>query len=412
MSILNRAHFKVSPPKCSIATQQIEFLGHVVTPFTVEPCPDKIKAILDIPSPRTLSQANRFLGKIGYYRKFIPDFARIAAPLHRVTNKTRARRHEFFWGDEQQTAFEQFKTILTTAPLFLHFPDPSVPFLLSTDASLTRIAGILKQETPTGLKICYYKSRLLSDTEQRYSATEREALAIYWCLEQLRPYIGTSSIIIETDHEPLSNMHTKATFHNKRIDNWLLKLQDILPQILFIKYRKGIDNVGPDYLTRYEPIDPPSSVSVSLPLIPLPDSQQNTSLPHICLPQRSCFTSVPSHVSDWPSGSETWSPMSLSSVTTRSKSRAQNTDTTNSLDSSTLSSSFPTQFSQAPDVHPIDFSLSRLAVEQHNDPDILSVVKNLKHDLSSRTFFLKDNVLFRRVPHSQTKSSSRGSLPS
>jgi len=145
----------------------------------VEPSSKKIQAILDIPSPRTLSQANRFIGKIGYYRKFIDDFARIAAPLHKVTNKIRTKKHQFYWHAEQEDAFQQFKTILTTAPLFLHFPDRSVPFILSTDASLTRIAGILKQQTSSGLKICYYKSRLLNDVERRYSATEREALAIY-----------------------------------------------------------------------------------------------------------------------------------------------------------------------------------------------------------------------------------------
>ncbi|CAF3652495.1 unnamed protein product [Rotaria sp. Silwood1] len=247
LSILDAAHFKVSPSKCTIAVQKIEFLGHIITPTTVEPSSEKLQAILDIPPPSTLSQANRFLGKLGYYRKFIPDFARIAAPLHKVTNKTRTKRHEFYWHPEQQAAFEEFKKILTTAPLFLHFPDPLVPFILSTDASLTLIAGVLKQQTSTGLKTCYYKSRLLADIERRYSATEREALAICWCLDQLLSCIGNSSILIEIDHKPLANVHKKHSFGNKRIDNWLLKLQDLLPQILAIKYRKSVDNAGPDF---------------------------------------------------------------------------------------------------------------------------------------------------------------------
>ncbi|CAF4776799.1 unnamed protein product, partial [Rotaria sp. Silwood2] len=173
--------------KCAIAAKKIEFLGHIVSTTTVQPTPEKIQTILDIPPPRTLSQANKFLGKIGYYRKFLHDFAATAAPLHKVTNKTRTKQHEFYWHAEQQATFEQFKKILTTSPLFLHFPDPSRPFILSTDASLTRIAGILKQKSSTGVKICYYKSRLLSDIERRYSTTEREALAIYWCLDQLLP---------------------------------------------------------------------------------------------------------------------------------------------------------------------------------------------------------------------------------
>ena len=67
----------------------------IVTGEKVEPSPDKIKAILDIAPPTTLSQANKFIGKVGYYRKFIQDFAKIAAPIHKITNKTRTQRHQF-----------------------------------------------------------------------------------------------------------------------------------------------------------------------------------------------------------------------------------------------------------------------------------------------------------------------------
>ncbi|CAF1310430.1 unnamed protein product [Adineta ricciae] len=283
ISTLHQVNFQVSPPKCFIAVETVEFLSHIVTGEMVKPSPEKIKAVVDMAPPKTLSQANKFIGKINYYRKFIHDFARIAAPIHQVTNKTRTKRNEFRWGDEQQRAFNEFKTILTTAPLFLDFPDRSVPFILSTDASDIRIAGILKQHTANGLKICYYKSRLLSDTERRYSATEREALAIYWCMSELRNYIGDSELIIETDHKPLANMHKKKTYGNKRIDSWLLKLQDLLPQINEIKYRRGIDNAGPDYLTRCE-IDETNSDNTKLNAITRSmtraDEQTNISKPN------------------------------------------------------------------------------------------------------------------------------------
>ena len=99
--------------------------------------------------------------------------------MHKVTKKTCAKRHESYWHAEQQEAFEHFKTILTTFPIFLYFPDPSVPFILSTHDSLTRIAGVLKQQTSSGLKVCDYRSRLFSDTACCYSTIERETLAIW-----------------------------------------------------------------------------------------------------------------------------------------------------------------------------------------------------------------------------------------
>ncbi len=126
---------------------------------------------------------NRFLGKIGYYRKFVPD---IAVSLLKVSNKTRTKRYEFYWHAEKQAVFEHSNKILNTVLLVLHFPDHSLHFILSTDASLTRIAFVLTQNNSTVLKICYYKSRMLSDTERRYSAAEHEAPSICWCLDPLR----------------------------------------------------------------------------------------------------------------------------------------------------------------------------------------------------------------------------------
>ncbi|CAF4594727.1 unnamed protein product [Didymodactylos carnosus] len=98
----------------------------------------------------------------------------------------------------------------TTEPLFLQHSDPTAPFILSTDASIIGISGILRQTTQYGTRICYYKSRTLSDTEKRYDPMEREALAMYWSTQQLREYIGDSYFSIETDSQPLINFHKKT----------------------------------------------------------------------------------------------------------------------------------------------------------------------------------------------------------
>ncbi|CAF4360715.1 unnamed protein product [Rotaria magnacalcarata] len=101
LSILQKARFTVSPSKCVTAVEKVEFLSHIIAVAAIEPSPDKIQAILNIPSPKTLTQANRFIGKIGYYRKFIKDFAKIAAPIHKVTNKPGPKKREFYWAEEQ-----------------------------------------------------------------------------------------------------------------------------------------------------------------------------------------------------------------------------------------------------------------------------------------------------------------------
>ncbi|CAF2699770.1 unnamed protein product [Rotaria sp. Silwood2] len=83
LSILAKVNFQVNPNKCSIAIQEIDFLSHTISEQCIKPNGDKIKAIIDLPAPKTLKEANEFLGKINWYRKFIPDFARIVAPLHK-----------------------------------------------------------------------------------------------------------------------------------------------------------------------------------------------------------------------------------------------------------------------------------------------------------------------------------------
>ena len=198
--------------------------------------------------------------------------------MHKVTNKTKARRHEFAWGPEQQASFDEFKSILTTSPLFLEYPDLSSPFILTTDVSDVGIGGILRQETPIGTKINYFKSRLLNDIEHKYDTFEKEALAIYWCLTELRPYIGDSDITVVTDHKPRENFYKKQ-INNRRVMNWVFKLQDLLPQLLAVEYRQGANNTATDYISRHFPTAEP--INAALPII---DQIHD----------------------DWPQGSQSW----------------------------------------------------------------------------------------------------------
>ncbi|CAF1045959.1 unnamed protein product, partial [Didymodactylos carnosus] len=174
-------------------------------------------------------------------------------------------------------------------PLFLQYPDPTSPFILSTDASVIGISGILRQNTSQGTRICYYKSRTLTDAEKRYDPLEREALAMYWCIKELRQYIGDSAFSIETDSEPLINFHKKQ-IDNKHVIHWLFELQDIIPQITEVKHLHRDKNTGPDYLSKH-PI-----VSASSSHLPISLDNDN----------------------DWPPGTETWEikpPRTLSYLT-------------------------------------------------------------------------------------------------
>ncbi|CAF1473908.1 unnamed protein product, partial [Didymodactylos carnosus] len=370
LSILNKANFQVNPDKCTIAVQEIEYLSHVINKDQIKPSPEKIRAITELAPLTTLSPANEFIGKLNSYRKFIPHFAEIAAPIHKVTNKTKKTKHEFYWHNEQQEAFDEFKHILTTTPLFLQYPDTTAPFILSTDASVIGISGILRQNTKSGTRICYYKSRTLTDTEKRYDPIEREALAIYWSVKELRQYLGDSFFSIETDSAPLINFHKKQ-IANTRVMHWLFKLQDILHQITKVKHLNRDKNTGPDYLSKH------------------PLSHRSTSLMTL-------------DDDDWPPGTDTWDIIptrlpsffeQLNAVITRHQAKRQTAHTPSSVSTQDPTPSTPL----------FDLSLDRVYQAQINDPDIQEKVELLRKNPSQLSLEIKNGILCKLLPRGKIK---------
>ncbi|CAF4226909.1 unnamed protein product [Rotaria sp. Silwood2] len=248
LSILSQHNFQLNPSKCSIFHQKINYLSHTISEQGVKPNNEKIQAIIKLREPSTLAEANKFLGAISWYRKFIPRFASIAAPIHKVTNLTKANRKKFTWGESQKEAFLQLKQLLITSPLFLDYPDEDHPVILTTDASKVGVGGTLQQHINGEIKNLYYHSQMTSSTQRRYDPIELEALAIWMCFQRMRPYLLGKSIIIYTDHCPLCNM-MKSTVKNRRVDRISILLQEFnIEKIIHIK---GQHNCLADYLSRH-----------------------------------------------------------------------------------------------------------------------------------------------------------------
>ena len=139
------------------------------------PMREKVEAILQIKEPTSLSQANKFIGALSWYRKFIPHFATVAAPLHAVTNLTKDQRHKFKWTSAQSKAFYHLKRSLVNTPLFLNYLVDDVPLMLTIDASGIGIGGVPQQVADREVRNLYYHSQLMTPCERKYSAIEKEA---------------------------------------------------------------------------------------------------------------------------------------------------------------------------------------------------------------------------------------------
>ena len=239
---LRRAGLKLHPRKCQLLRHKVTYLGHVVSAQGIAPDPDKTDKVNHWPTPQSAKEVQQFLGLANYYRRFIKDFASLAKPLHRLTEKGR----EFTWAQESDQAFNTLKQKLTSAPV-LALPNWSKPFLLDTDASETGIGAVLSQVQDDGSEcVMAYASRLLSKQEHNYCVTRKELLAVVTFLQHFRPYLIGSSFTIRTDHSVLTWLQNFKQPEGQ-LAMWLEKLQEFQFTIV---HRPGRAHANADALSR------------------------------------------------------------------------------------------------------------------------------------------------------------------
>uniref|UniRef100_A0AAG5DIK1 RNA-directed DNA polymerase n=1 Tax=Anopheles atroparvus TaxID=41427 RepID=A0AAG5DIK1_ANOAO len=238
-------NLKIQLDKCEFLRRETEFLGHTITPEGIKPNPDKIRKILEWSLPKTKKEIKQFLGLAGYYRKFIKDYSKITRPLSSCLKKEAKLDVA---KEEYLKSFENLKAILSSDQV-LAFPDFEEPFILTTDASNHALGAVLSQIQSGQEKPIAFGSRTLNETEQRYSTTEKEALAIIWAVEKYKPYLYGRKFTLVTDHKPL--VFIKSCSKNAKILRWRLELENYEFEI---KYKEGKANVVADALSR-KPMD-------------------------------------------------------------------------------------------------------------------------------------------------------------
>ena len=253
---LRKANLTAKLKKCRFVQKELQHLGHIVSADGIKPNPAKVSAIQNIQPPTSLKELQQFLGACNFWRKFIPGYSALAAPLYAllkadIPQKNWDTRH--IWTADCQHAFEALKHALTHEPLLI-YPDESQPYVLMTDASDKQIGGVLLQERDGGLKPIHYLSRMLHGYELNWTVSEKECAALSWCIKQLDRYLSGSYFVAYTDHICLTWLQTSAQT-NAKLKRWALELQGYN---FLIVYKPGPSNVVADALSRLRILPPQS----------------------------------------------------------------------------------------------------------------------------------------------------------
>ena len=227
---LREGGLTAKPSKCTLGATTCTYLGHVVGNGVVRTEPSKLQAVANFPVPQTKTHVTR------YYRRFIPNYATLAAPLTDLTRKTAPIQVQ--WTGECDRPFNKLKQQLCSAPV-LSSPDYTRPFVLQTDASERGVGAVLSQRSDQGEDhpIAYFSKKLLPH-EERYSTIEKECLAIKMAMNIFRTYLIGRHFTVETDHRSLVWLD-KLKDSNSRLTRWSLSLQ---PYDFPVVHRSGRAN--------------------------------------------------------------------------------------------------------------------------------------------------------------------------
>ena len=252
---LRSAKLSMKLSKCHFFATEIQYLGHILGEKGIRPVPAKTAAIDRMTPPKTPKQVRAFLGLIGYYRKFIKNFAQLAKPL---TLLTRADV-KFEWEDKHRNAFLVLKKAIAEAPI-LRYPDANKRYIVYTDASNDACGAQLNQEHDDGEFPVAFLSHTFTETQRKWSTTEQEAYGIFYAIKKWNYYLQGAEIILRNDHKPLAKfLHTRI--NNSKVDRWGLELNEY--NITF-EWISGARNKAADCLSRL--VDVPDNPSTEQPV--------------------------------------------------------------------------------------------------------------------------------------------------
>ena len=238
---LRKFNLTVSRDKMNLSLKNIKILGHIVSEDGIRVDSTKTDAITKWPVPSTKRELQRFIGMCNWYRRHIKNFSLIAAPMTEVL-----KGKSFKWTQQAGESFDNLKKVMISPPV-LRPPRWELPMNVLCDASNEGVGAALTQIDNDGSEfVIEYYSCKLTDSERKFSPTEKECLAVIKAIKHFRPFIELMPLNIVTDHYSLKYL-LNMTVTSGRLARWILFLQ---PYVNCIQHRSGKLMKVPDALSR------------------------------------------------------------------------------------------------------------------------------------------------------------------
>nr|XP_027090330.1 uncharacterized protein LOC113711365 [Coffea arabica] len=219
---LRKYNLKLNPAKCAFGAPAGKLLGFIVSKKGIEIDSTKIKAIRDMPVPKTQKDVKSFLGKINFIGRFIGQLTATCEPLFKLLRKN----VPLYWNEECQQAFDKIKDYLLHPPVLVP-PKPGRPLIMYLSVLDGAVGCVLGQHDESGRKeqAIYYLSKKFTQYEANYSFIEKSCCALAWAAQKLRHYLLSHTTYLISRSDPLNYLLEKPMLTG-RLAKWQIILSE------------------------------------------------------------------------------------------------------------------------------------------------------------------------------------------
>ncbi|XP_039683803.1 uncharacterized protein [Medicago truncatula] len=250
---LRKYKLRLNPNKCTFGVRSGKLLGFIVSQKGIEVDPDKVKAIREMPAPRTEKEVRGFLGRLNYISRFISHMTATCGPIFKLLRKEQG----IVWTEDCRKAFDSIKKYLLEPPILIP-PVEGRPLIMYLTVLENSMGCVLGQQDETGRKehAIYYLSKKFTECESRYSMLEKTCCALAWAAKRLRHYMINHATWLVSKMDPIKYIFEKPALTG-RIARWQMLLSEYDIEYRSRKAIKGsilADHLAHQPLEDYRPI--------------------------------------------------------------------------------------------------------------------------------------------------------------